>query len=153
MSESVLCRLADVRRQTRQSWSRQRLLRSRKGNTYTELDLLETVACKALITALGPSDGRDAWRQLRESYQLRLLVDRLDVVWSEADHEAALVTTDRGLVRVARDRGLIRVVSLSSEMRRVRGAFARYRDARESDEELRHSPGATASRTGDRRNG
>src|SRR5688500_9850474 len=86
LSEVRLCKLADVPRQSRRNWAANELLAERPGGSYGRLDLLELVACARLMRALGPSDGRAAWTQIREPYGRHVLAGRVDVVFSEADH-------------------------------------------------------------------
>jgi hypothetical protein len=133
MSEAFLCTFADVKRTTRLGWADQGLLRRRKGEEYTVRDLHELVACRLLKAALGSAEGADAWRQVREDFARRLPGPRLDVVFSEADHRADLVTDDSGLAGLIRHGRLVRVVQLAPEMNRAREAFARYRAAREEE--------------------
>jgi hypothetical protein len=147
LSESLICTLADVRRQTRGRWADSGLLRRRARDEYTVRDLLDLVACKALIDVLGPTDGRGAWRQVRDAYSQQLPVGRLDVVFSEADHEAHLVTQDVELARAVRHGRPIRVIPLEREINRARNAFDRYKAGRVADAQATPAPTSAGQST------
>jgi hypothetical protein len=127
MSESTLCKLADVTRQTRKRWVGHGLLRARPKDEYSLLDLLELVACKLLFDALGPSEGRDAWRQVREPYGSQLPQAQVDIVFSVSDRRASLVVDHGHLPDLVRHGRLVRVIPIGPEMTRVHEAFGRYR--------------------------
>lgn len=128
VSEARLCKLADVPRQNRRNWAANELLTDRADGHYGRLDLLELVACASLIGQLGPTDGRAAWTQVRQSYAGHALAARVDVVFSLADHEAVLVVTDEALARAVRHGRPVRVISLGEEMQRGSAAFLRYQE-------------------------
>lgn len=162
LSENQLCKLADVARQTRRNWVSEGLFQAdgegeqpeRPGGEarYGRLDLLELVASKMLIDALGALEGKAAWRQVRQRFRDCVLSDRIDVVWMEADFEAHLSIYDESLVPVVRCGRLVRVISLTDEMRRAGAAYRRVRAAIEA-RDAASSKNRRASGNGRRRAG
>jgi hypothetical protein len=130
LSESLMCRLADVNRQTRRRWLKAGLLSERED--YGLVDLLELVVCNRLTQSLGPSDGRDAWLQVRGLLRRQLPNPSVDVVFSVADHHAQLVSAHADLIAAVRHGRPVRVVQVGEEMRRVQDALERYRSTPES---------------------
>lgn len=135
MSESAICRLADASRQKRDMWAKKELLRKRPKDQYGLLDLLELTACKVLNESLGPSEGRDAWRQVRAQLTAQVPSPGVEVVFCEANHEATVVTTDSALCGVVRQGLPVRVIPVGAELCRARAAFDRYRAGRLADAE------------------
>ena len=150
LSESLMCRLADVNRQKRERWSKAGLLR-RLREGYTARDLFDLVACKMLIETLGATDGGDAWLQIRGAYEAQLPTEHVDVLFSEADHEARLVRSPAELTDAVRHGRPVRVIDLGPEMTRVRGALERYRAGREirsrADRDADKAKSSSASQT------
>jgi hypothetical protein len=145
ISESAICRLADASRQTRDRWAKKRLLRKRPQDQYGLLDLLELTACRLLHESLGPTEGRDAWRQVRAYLGAQVPSPGLEVVFCEANHEATVVATDSALCKLVRQGLPIRVIPVGAELCRARASFDRYRAGRLADAE---DPLATPSDQG-----
>jgi hypothetical protein len=139
MSEATLCTLVDVVRQTRGTWCKAKLLRGRTGDGYTMRDALETAACKLSLNALGPSDGKDAWRQVQADFPEHVLAQPLDLVFDATDHRAVLVTAADDLARAVRTAHVVRVIPLDAELRRVRDAVSRWQAARAAELAARNS--------------
>ncbi len=135
ISASALCRLADASRQKHDTWAKKELLRKRPKDQYGLLDLLELTACKVLNESLGPSEGRDAWRQVRADLNTQVPSLGLEVVFCEANHEATVITTDSALCEVVRQGLPVRVIPVGPELCRARAAFDRYRAGRLADAE------------------
>jgi hypothetical protein len=148
LSDSRLCRVADVPRPTRGRWAKDGLLRERDDNKYGAVDLFELIALKALMAALGPSDARLAWRQVRAQFTSHLLAGAVDVVFSESDNEAILATDDGQVAGAVRHGRPVRVVSLTAELERARRALDLIRTY--GDEATRPAAGSRRSGRGQR---
>jgi hypothetical protein len=133
VSALVMCRFANVRRQTRESWVKRDLLRKQPRDEYKLRDVLDLVACRLLHDALGPSDGRDAWRQVRDELSKQLPAPEIDVVFSEADHRATVARSEQSLYQLVRLGTPVRVITVGPELCRVREAVERYRSGRVAD--------------------
>ncbi len=136
LSEAHLCRVAGVSRTTRGRWvgdglfddpdeARATRATPDRQERYGRVDLLRLVGCSAVMKALGPSDGKTAWRQVRGMFVENLTQERLEVVWSEGDELASLVTNDGELAQAVRLGRPVLVIDLTADVHRATDAFSR----------------------------
>jgi len=129
LSETRLCEIAGVKRQRRQWWAQQGLLRRLPGSKrYCETDAVELAALTALVSALGFDDAVLAWPSVRESLPTAIAArGRLDVVFDHQVKEGVLLTDARAIGSRVRSGHLFRVIPLEQAVASVRSTVRRIR--------------------------
>lgn len=124
-SEQQLSELVGIAAPLRQDWAKRGRLERRGRAGYKEADAVELAALKAMVDALGASDGPIAWAATRSTISAHADDPELVLVFDVQDKTAHAVS-DMSLVRRAAPYGhRVLIVDLANPIQRVRAAFER----------------------------
>lgn len=90
-----LCRITNVLPQTRVTWVQRNLLATKAA--YGQVDVVEQVVLKELLSSLPKGDVSVAWEQLRPTLRDTIPVESLTVVW-DPTHLQAQLTADAAAI-------------------------------------------------------
>jgi hypothetical protein len=129
LSETQICELAGVTRQRRESWVDRGLLEEAPASGCRLREALDVAQLRALISALGPTDGVAAWQQTGEEIAAIAAEERVGVLFDLERKRAELVDEEAKLSEKINHGRPVRLVDLGEVRREVGAAFARLQEA------------------------
>ena len=123
LSGSRICEISGVNRQTRDRWVDHGLLR--KSDSYDQLDLIEVVVLKLLLSTLRKKEAKLAWMRVRPQLRELMPGPQLTLVWDGQRRAAELALTDDQVVALIRHGRPVQVVDLGTPIEQGREAFRR----------------------------
>ena len=122
---SLLARLADVEPKTYRNWQAEGLVNGPRSAEGTELDVVEACALALVLSKLGDSDGRIAWKEVGAVIVATIPIDAFRLVWNIRYYSAVICHDDIEVIHAVEDGESVRVISLGNEVSRALEAFRR----------------------------
>src|SRR5437588_555295 len=110
LSANRLCRLTGVRRQTRATWVKRRLVHG--GENFGRHDLIEQTLVKALLDNIPKGQVPGVWRRVRSEACDLALGERAALVWDTETLTAVITRTDAQLSDAVRHGRAVHVLPL-----------------------------------------
>jgi hypothetical protein len=141
------CDIVGVGRRHFYDWVKRGLI-DVDGSLLSERDVVELTVLRELTACLGASEGRQAFRHVREEARATVPPGAFEVLWDVRGHEATLIRLDSELTKAIRDLRCgdrFQLVRPKREVDRTLGRIAADREDK-SSEPPRPAPGRRSRR-------
>ncbi len=125
LPEARVCAIVGVSQQRRQTWAREKVLRSAPRGGLCVSDAVELCGLKAFADATSPQIAKALWPQVGSQFASILPRGQLDLVFDEQFFSVAIARTGDELRALVAHGRLVRVIALGETAREIVRAFRR----------------------------